>query len=317
MPSKRLQTSAAAAALAILACAGSQVFAQNSAAPNSAVNAGVPETPRDPNAAPRIPGQNLKGMRVYIRAGLKTHGPGFHDYPQFLADWSKVLTEKGAVVDGSYHFPKAEELEGVDVILMFKGDSGYLTAAEKATLEAFVRRGGGIVALHDSMCGPDPAYMARFVGGAKKHGETNFTQRTTLTYTVTDKTSPLVKGLSDGYTLDDEAFYAITWAQTGVKPLISAVMTDTAATRRGVGGGWVGKVVPQMWTYEHSLPGGQPARAFVWMQGHTQTNFDKPELRDMILRGVAWAGKRPVDELVDYRQPPAPPRGGGGGGGEN
>jgi hypothetical protein len=24
-----------------------------------------------------------------------------------------------------------------------------------------------------------------------------------------------------------------------------------------------GEVVPQMWTYEHTLPGGKPARAFV------------------------------------------------------
>src|SRR5262245_21114628 len=44
-------------------------------------------------------------MRVYIRVGLKSHGPGQHDYPQFAADWSKLLTERGAIVDGSFHFP--------------------------------------------------------------------------------------------------------------------------------------------------------------------------------------------------------------------
>ena len=64
-----------------------------------------------------------------------------------------------------------------------------------------------------------------------------------------------------------------------------------------------------MWSYEHTLPGGQPARAFVWMQGHTYANIMKPEYRDMLLRGVAWAGKRPnVDELVDYKPPAAPQR---------
>src|SRR5688572_22336906 len=87
------------------------------------------QTPADPSAAaqkqkgqarggvPAIPGQNPNGMRIYIRAGLKTHGPGKHDYPQFLADWSKILTEKGAVVDGSYHSPTAAELERTDVIV--------------------------------------------------------------------------------------------------------------------------------------------------------------------------------------------------------
>src|SRR5205807_1676708 len=45
--------------------------------------------------APRTPGQNPNGMHVYLWAGLKSHLPGQHDYPQFLADWSKVLTEHG------------------------------------------------------------------------------------------------------------------------------------------------------------------------------------------------------------------------------
>jgi hypothetical protein len=53
---------------------------------------------------PGIPGQNISGMHIYIRGGLKTHGEGQHDYPQFMADWSKLLTTKyGAVVDGSFH----------------------------------------------------------------------------------------------------------------------------------------------------------------------------------------------------------------------
>src|SRR5260221_14785107 len=41
--------------------------------------------------------QEGRPLRIYLRAGLKTHGPGQHDYPQFLADWSKLLTEHGAV----------------------------------------------------------------------------------------------------------------------------------------------------------------------------------------------------------------------------
>lgn len=53
--------------------------------------------------APRIPGQNPNGLRVFLWTGLKTHGPGQHDYPQFLADWSKLLTERGAVVSGALH----------------------------------------------------------------------------------------------------------------------------------------------------------------------------------------------------------------------
>ena len=70
------------------------------------------------------------------------------------------------------------------------------------------------------------------------------------------------------------------------------------------------EVVPEIWTYEHTVPGGQPARAFVYMQGHTYANFANPQIREMLLRGIAWAGNHPAEELVSYVPPPRPARGG-------
>jgi type 1 glutamine amidotransferase len=88
-------------------------------------------------------------------------------------------------------------------------------------------------------------------------------------------------------------------------------MPDTAGAKDHVG-----EVVPQIWTYEHTLFGGQPSRAFVWMQGHTYANFSRPDVQNMILRGIAWTAKAPIDTLVNGK---APQRGGGrgrrGGGG--
>lgn len=290
--------SAAAIGAALLLSSAQSTVAQ----PPEAGTALAPS--RDPNAVPRIPGQNLNGMRVYIRSGLKTHGPGQHDYPQFLADFSKILTEKGAVVDGSYHAPLAEELAKTDVMIIFKGDAGYLSASEKAALEAYVKRGGGLVLLHDSMCGPDPEYMARLVGGAKKHGEVNYTLEGTVKYDVVDKANPIMAGI-DGLSIHDESFYLMTWAKNPGIHVLANVKTD--ATPTAVRTGHAGEVVPQIWTYEHSLPGGQPARSFVWMQGHEYKNMTDPKVLPMLLRGIAWAGKHPVNELVDYK-PPAPPR---------
>lgn len=263
----------------------------------------IPPVPRDPTMAPPIPGQNVNGLRIYIRTGLKTHGPGLHDYPQFLADWSKLLTERGAVVDGSLHAPTAEELARTDVMLMYKGDAGYMTATEKATMDAFVKRGGGIVTIHDVLCGPDPAYFASLVGGGKKHGETNYSAGA-MSYTIVDKSNPIMQGLSETLTLQDEAFYSMTWAKN---PEIHVLATVKMPASRSAGT-HEGEVVPQIWTYEHTLPGGQPARAFVWMQGHLYTNMAIPQIRDMMLRGIAWAGKKPVNELVDYKAPPQPAR---------
>jgi type 1 glutamine amidotransferase len=264
-------------------------------------NAQAPvETPTNP---PHIPGQNENGIQVYVRAGLKTHGPGQHDYPQFLADWSKLLTEHGAVVNGSLHAPLAQELDGVAVMVIYKGDAGYLSEADRTVLEAFIRRGGGIVSIHDALCGPDPGYFATLVGGAKRHGDINFTLEANVPYTVVDPTSSLIAGIA-GLKLRDEAFFNMTWASNpGIHVLATTVIDATPSA-----GNHKGEVIPQIWTYEHSLPGGQPARAFVWMQGHSYANFVRPEIQNMLLRAIAWVGKHPVDELVDYKPPPSPRR---------
>jgi type 1 glutamine amidotransferase len=251
-------------------------------------------------SAPRPPGQNPNGIHIYLRAGLKSHGPGLHDYPQFLADWSKILTAHGAVVDGSLHTPTAAELEHTDVLVIYKGDAGYMDDSEKAVLTAFVKRGGGLVSLHDSLCGPDPAGFAALVGGGKKHGDVNYTLGADIPYTVVDQSNPITQGIA-GLTIFDEAFYNMTWAKDpAIHVLATTVIPGTPSA-----GAHKGEVVPQIWTYEHTLPGGQPARAFVWMQGHTYANFANPQIQAMLLRGIAWAAKKPVDELVDYK-PPAP-----------
>jgi len=247
---------------------------------------------------PSIPGQNVNGMKVYIRAGLKSHFRGQHDYPQFLADWSKILTEHGAVVDGSMHAPTAAELEGVDVLVMYKGDAGYMTPAEKAALDAFVKRGGGIVSIHDALCGPDPEQFATYVGGAKKHGEINFTLDAPVPYKITDPDHPIMKGMGD-ITLFDEAFYKLTWSKEAkVNVLATSVIADTPVARQA---GYAGQTVPQIWTYEHSAAGGKPARAFVWMQGHLYENTLNYQIETMLLRAIAWAAHRPVEELADYK----------------
>jgi type 1 glutamine amidotransferase len=250
-------------------------------------------------------------MHVYIWSGLKTHGPGQHDYPQFLADWSKILTDKGAVVDGGLHMPSAAALEKTDVVVLYKGDvSLYMTDAEKANLEAYVKRGGGLVSLHDSLCGPDPAWLASLFGGGKKHGETNFTLDAPIPLTVVDKASPIMKDFPAELTLaDDESFYLMTWAKDPIHVLATTKTADTPSAHAGTG--HVGEVVPQIWTYEHTLPGGQPARAFVYMEGHTYANYENPAIKNLLLRGIAWAANKPVEELVAY----VPPAGRGGRGG--
>ncbi len=253
-------------------------------------------------AAPMPEGRPIK---VYLRAGLKTHAPGQHDYPQFLADWSKLLTERGAIVDGSFHFPTAEEISDVDVIVMYKGDAGYMTIGERIVLENFLKRGGGLVGIHDAICADDTAWWASIMGGAKKHGETNFTLEAPVTYTFTEADNPITKGAS-GFEIADEAFFLMTWAKDpGVKVLATSPVAPTRSA-----GTHAGEIAPQVWTYERTFfprLGGQPTfRSFVWMQGHNYVNLQDPRVLPTLLRAIAWAAKAPADALLTVRPTPAP-----------
>jgi type 1 glutamine amidotransferase len=246
-------------------------------------------------------------LRVLIYAGLKTHAAGQHDYPQFLADWSKILTDRGAYVTGGLQFPSARELASADVMVIYKGDAGYLGVEDRAALDSFMRRGGGLISLHDGLCGPEPEVFAGIVGGAKKHGEVNYTLEADVPYTIVDASHPIMQGMT-AFSIKDEAFFNMTWSKAPeIKVLATATMAATPSAK-----GHEGEVVPQIWTYEKSLapaPTGMPYRAFVWMQGHNYANFALPQVQSMLLRAIAWTGKRPTDALMTVV-----PRGRGRGG---
>jgi type 1 glutamine amidotransferase len=104
--------------------------------------------------------------------------------------------------------------------------------------------------------------------------------------------------------MNEYAFMLMTWATTHIHPLATVAMPN---------GEHQGEVVPQIWTYEHTLPGGQPARAFVYMQGHVYKDLSDPAIYPMLQRGIAWAAKKPLDALTTVR----PTRGGRGIGGSD
>jgi len=243
---------------------------------------------------PREP-LNPDGLHVYLYGGLKTHGPGAHDYPYWMDSWSKLLNEHGAVVDGSFSFPSADKLANTDVMVIYRGDAGYMSAEQRANLQEYVKGGGGLVTLHDALCGPDPTDFSSLVGGGKKHGEPNYTWTTTLDYEVADEGNPIIEGMP--MQVYDEAFFRMTFSPD-IKPILTVTMPDTPAAIRG---GGAGKTVPQMWTLEHTVEGGRaPARAFAWMQGHMIDSINDPAIRTVVMRGIAWAGKRPHNELTDF-----------------
>src|SRR5204863_9850654 len=75
--------------------------------------------------------QAAQPLRVFIRGGVKTHGPGQHDHPRFLSEWTKLLTERGAKVDGAMDFPTAAQLEKTDVRVMLAAVAGTIAPTHR------------------------------------------------------------------------------------------------------------------------------------------------------------------------------------------
>src|SRR5262245_9871438 len=233
-----------------------------------------------------------KPLRVFIRASEKTHEPGAHDYPRFLNDWTRLLNERGAVATGALRFPTPAELDETDVLVLYASDGNNVAEADRKNLERFLRRGGGLVALHDAICGTNAAWFKTVAGGAKEHGVTNWSRGLTGLY-FQDYSHPITEGVSN-FDLQDEMFYRLH-LMPGVKVLASTFHTAK-------------EVVPQMWVYEKGR-----GRAFVSLQGHNYSSFKLPHYRGLLLRGIAWAGQRPVnallhpDELASFRYPEGGP----------
>ena len=221
-------------------------------------------------------------LRVFIRSGVKTHGAGMHEHPKFLAEWAKLLTERGAQCEGGNQFPTAEQLSGTDVLLIYTADGGDLKPEQRVALTNFLARGGGLVTLLDGVCGHDPHWWKTIVGAAWEYNHTKW-RYTKLTMRIRDHAHPITHEAVD-FELDDEVY-------DGLHTIPEAhVLADAEFISKSSGTDPVAstKTIPQMWTVETN-----GYRAFTWIQGLRLKTFDVPQYRALLLRGIAWAGRRP------------------------
>src|SRR5262245_28549953 len=104
-------------------------------------------------------------LRVFIRAGVKTHGPNQHDHPRSFEDWKKLLDERGIKVDGALNFPSEAELEKTDVLIIYAQDGMKIVGEQRAIFEKFLQKGGGLVVIHDGVVSGDQNEWAKKVQG--------------------------------------------------------------------------------------------------------------------------------------------------------
>ncbi|MFZ4766708.1 MAG: PVC-type heme-binding CxxCH protein, partial [Roseimicrobium sp.] len=240
-------------------------------------------------------------LRVFIRSGPKSHGPGAHDYPQFLKDWVPMLNERGAKAAGKNGFPTKEELDATDVLVLHSQEAGNIAIGEeRKNLLDFLKRGGGIVVIHAGIVSRDAAWFKTIAGGSWNHATPTKWLEGPMSLYFTDHENPITRGISN-FDMDDEIYYDMD-VLPEVKILAGAYTPNKTGARNAKkadestkGGKQVSiyDIQPQMWTYEK-----EDYRAFVCIPGHYYTNFSHNGFRTAILRGIAWAGKRDNADLL-------------------
>lgn len=215
-------------------------------------------------------------LRVFIRAGVKTHGPGQHDHPRFLAEWTQLLNDRGCKTDGAMDFPTAAQLEASDVLILYAADAGSIKPEQREYLETFTKRGGGIIAIHDAVVGNDAEWFKNVIGGAWQHGKAKWHEGDVGLY-FQNTEHPVSRGMMN-FDLNDEIYYSLNMLP---EAKVLAVSFHDVFT-----------IAPQIWAYEKDS-----YRAIGTIPGHNHTTFSLPQYRALLMRAIAWTGKR---ENVDY-----------------
>ncbi len=248
-------------------------------------------------------------LRVFIRSGPKTHGPGQHDHPRFLREWTQLLNERGLRAQGANEFPGSAQLDQTDVLIIHAPDGMKIVGEDREALERFLQRGGGMVVIHAGVVGGDQhAWVKKIIGGAWRWASPDLPRERATKYLEgevglcwLDTEHPISRQMSN-WDWKDEIYYDMD-----MSPDVGVL----AASFHNVH-----IIAPQIWTYEKTMDGGTtPYRAFVSLPGHEYVSFNTPQYRTVLLRGIAWAGKRASvdefckpDELASLRYPPGGPR---------
>lgn len=259
----------------------------------------MPRDHKDPRPKPRdgkeveailagapTPAEKTRQIRIVLVAGKKDHAKGEHDYPAWQKAWAELFKlAKDVEVVTAWEWPERDEFTRADLMVFYQ--HGDWDGKRAADIDAFLERGGGLVYIHWAVDGRDNvADFARRIGLASRGGKIKYRHGPLdLEFTKEAKAHPIARNF-DRLKLVDESY----WMLTGELPSdrVIATQVEDKAPR------------PLFWTTEPAK-----GRVFVSIPGHYSWTFDDPLFRVLLLRGIAWAAKEPVDRFNDLVWPGA------------
>lgn len=212
-------------------------------------------------------------LHLVLVSGKKDHGLGEHDYPRWRQVWSRLFTlaEKTTITLAD-KWPSDDQWRSADAIVFYR--KGDWSAHQAEQFDAFMKRGGGATFIHWSLEAGDQApELAHRLGLASNRKQTKY--RHGPISLVFGGDHPIARGFEQTDFTDEIYWNLVPSPKTSVKPIANS------------------ESHPQIWTQEPSTGG----RIFVTLGGHYSWNFDDPLFRALVLRGIAWSTREPVDRF--------------------
>ena len=224
-------------------------------------------------------------LQLVLIASKKDHGPGEHDYPAWQKVWAKLLLmTDGVTVQTAQDWPSTEQFKSADVLIFYQ--QGKWTQERAKEIDAFLSRGGGLVYLHFAVDGgQDAPGFAQRIGLAWQGGRSRFRHGMVELGFETGARHPIGRNF-DKVSFHDESYWRLVGDPKRIELLAS--------------GKEDGDDQPLFWTLEPSK-----GRVFVSILGHFAWTFDDPLFRVLLLRGIAWAAREPVDRFNELVLPGA------------
>jgi putative membrane-bound dehydrogenase-like protein len=245
-------------------------------------------------------------LRVYVRGGTVNRGEEVHAHTRFAKEWPALLTERGITATGGTELPTDEQLAATDVIVMYAQEGGTVPPGRWMALESYLKRGGGLVVLHTAAVSLQEDHWKSIVGGCWRAGKTKWKEGPMDLYYVENQKlgggHPITKDASN-FHLDDEIYYDMDLSPD-IHVLATSYTPNVPQGRRQAEGSkaHIYDIQPQIWTYERTIEGGTaPYRSVVSLPGHLYKTFALPHYRAIVMRSIAWAGKR--ENLDEFCKP--------------
>ncbi|MFW6139847.1 MAG: ThuA domain-containing protein [Acidobacteriota bacterium] len=209
---------------------------------------------------------------LFVWGGWEGHEP--KKCVDIFAPW---LEKQGFEVEISHtldSYLEVEKLKSLDLIVQVYTMASITEEQEKGLLEA-VKSGVGIAGWHGGLAdsfrqNTDYQFM---VGGqwvAHPGGIVDYEVN------IINKEHPITQGLSD-FKMHSEQYYM------HVDPINNVLATTTFSDEYAP---WIkGVVMPVVWTKKYG-----EGRVFYTSLGHVSKDFDVPEAREIVKRGMLWAG---------------------------